>query len=1850
MKRYVSNQTGFVSFLLASLLMVVALSLWASAAVADEPKLEEYTAVVEPALLAEIEANGKASYLVYLKETADLSPAVNMDWEAQGWFVYNTLREVAQRSQADIVSLLKNDDVEYKTFFIANAIQVTSGVETLNSLAAHPSVASIEASKTYAVPEPERISPNSPLAIEWGVSIIRADEVWNDLGVFGAGIVVASIDTGVQYDHPALQGKYRGTHTGSHDFNFFDPSNTCGGVVCDNNNHGTHVTGSMLGDDGGANQIGVAPEAIWIAAKGCEANSCSDASLLSSAEWMLAPCGFGDVPGDPSCNPNMRPHVLNNSWGGGGGNSWYQASVDAWRAVSIIPVFSAGNSGPGTGTIGSPSDYCNVMSIGGTNISDGMYPSSSRGPGAFAGCTDKPDISAPGQGVRSSVAGSGYATFSGTSMASPHVSGCIALMMSVAPNLDYDQIYTILTTTAEDLGAPGFDYNYGNGRIDCYEAVLEAQILAGPTGTIEGTVTADGSGDPLAGVSVVATLNVTTTKNATTNGAGEYTMTFSPEGTYTMTASVFGYLPQTISGVQVISGSVTTRDFVLEQAPSHTVSGVVTDATTGWPLYASIEIGGADIDPIWTDPVNGSYSILLPEGMTYTFAVNAWVAGYETAMREVGPLTSDQTEDFGLDVDAVACIAPGYVVSGGFLENFNSGALPAGWAVIDNLGGGHDWRFNNPGNRANLTGGTDGFAIVDSDFYGSGNSQDTELWTPSLDMSGQASVTLEFKYDFRWWSGGGDEVANVDVSIDGGTIWTNVWTRSGASDRGPKTAVVDISAIAANEADVIVRFHYFDATFDYWWQVDDVKIGNIICTPEAGGLLVGQVYDGNTAATLTGAMVNGEEDSTTTAETPNDSNVDDSFYTLFVPAGSSVVTASMSGGYVDQVETVNITDGTTTAQDFYLDAGWLMANPTEIELTLEFGDSATVPLTLTNSGNVPASYALMVGAASEDFETAFPPADWTVVNNGGTCVWQRNDAWPNENYAGGDGFSAAADSDACGQGTTMNTELHSPALDLSAASVASLEFVASYFHLGSSSFRVHVSDDGGSSWDTLLTWTASSSAQGPGTLVSLDLTPYVGSSEVIVSFHYQAGWDWWVQVDQVRVLADVGPWLALNPSNGNIGDNSDVMVDVDVTTSNLPSPGIYTAVIAVTEDTPYMVPSIPVTLTVTASPDLAFLEGTVHSTGYCDVNSFPAAGAEVVVSSGMDSWTTYADGNGYYSLYINDSYSPVDIDVTAPNHEAGSATGVVLVGQQTTTQDFDLRLLEPCVDVASEEFDVTLTADTVATYTLTINNHGGAALNWTVDEAEGTAAGLSAASAPVVDTVSIPNNAGNAVDLVGLLGEALTFNTDSTAVTGMVVDCNAEPGILITDDGSVENGYSGNPATISQVIFVDRFTPDSYPASFSAVCVAFVSLGPSSVNFSIVLYAADGPSGQPGTLLGSLPATATGLPGGTGAPVWHSYDISSLGVSVASGDVYIGVTYAPSNPNVFIASDESTGNPVGFGGGYWWNNSAAAWATVQSTYPAYRSLMVRPVQALGGCNVPTDLPWLSVMPEMGTTAADSSDQVSVTFDTTGLMLGSTYTGTLCINSDDPMNPQVTVPVTLTIEAPEPAITLDVTVGTEAGMCGTDSAITVVEGTVVYYCYTVENTGNVTLPTHVITDTVWGHIDTFVYDLHPGMSESVVYSQTMATSVDSVATWEASHAGLGVSAMATDDVAVMVVTPGVVVDTAVDAQSGLAGSTVTYTVHITNTGDLTDTFDIALSNETWDTTAPASVTLAAGEHAMFDVVVTIAADAQADDSDSVLVTATSQMDDTVMGGVTLTTTAVEPEPTEYTSYLPIVVRP
>ncbi|WP_191841428.1 S8 family serine peptidase [Catellatospora chokoriensis] len=542
------------------------------------------SAAVDEQVNQALARSGRATVMVLMRDRADLSAAAGIAQHAErAGYVFRQLGLTASRSQQPLADYLRGHDARFEQFWLTNAVIVSDADAPLvQALAARSDIARIRESGTVklqqAQPAPRAAAVGG---VEWGVDRIRAPEVWSQFGTRGEGIVVANIDTGVQFDHPALVEHYRGkTATGfQHDYNWFDPSQVCGQFTngpCDNNDHGTHTMGTMVGGDA-SNQTGVAPGAKWIAAKGCEGDSCTDSALLRSGQWVIAPTdGAGLNP-----RPDLAPNIVNNSWGGGSGDPFYADIVNAWVQAGIFPAFANGNSGAACDTASSPGDYPSSFSVGAFDVDNHIAGFSSRGPSRFNDEV-KPDISAPGVSVRSTVPSNGYATFSGTSMATPHLAGTVALMWSAAPSLvgDIAETRRLLGATAVDMpdascaGAGGDNNVWGEGRLDAYSAV--AAVPRGPLGTTIGTVT-DLAGRPVAGASVTARSGGDTTRTAVTDPAGSFSLPL-PIGDYQLTATGFGFQNRTVA-VQVQEGVSVRRDMQLTRVPRYRVQGQVKQGT-----------------------------------------------------------------------------------------------------------------------------------------------------------------------------------------------------------------------------------------------------------------------------------------------------------------------------------------------------------------------------------------------------------------------------------------------------------------------------------------------------------------------------------------------------------------------------------------------------------------------------------------------------------------------------------------------------------------------------------------------------------------------------------------------------------------------------------------------------------------------------------------------------------------------------------------------------------------------------------------------------------------------------------------------------------------------------------------------------------------------------------------------------------------------------------------------------------------------------------------------------------------------------------------------------------------------
>ena len=447
-------------------------------------------------------ANGQqAEFFVVLADQADLSGAATLATKAEkGRYVYDALRNKTQATQAPILQWLRERGIEHRSFYIVNAILVKGSREIAEALAARSDVARVEGNPQIqnALPEPDGIvespsQPQNPATIEPGINYTHAPDVWA-LGFRGQGITVAGADTGQRWTHNALKPHYRGWDgvTADHNYNWHDSihdstGNPCGNnspFPCDDNGHGTHTIGTAIGDDGMGNQIGMAPGAKWIGCRNMDRGNGTPARYIECMEWFLAPYPIGGGQGDPL----RAPDITSNSWvcpsSEGCSPNTLQAAVEAQAAAGIMMVAGAGNDGSSCSTIFyPPAIYAASYTVGALNTgTDNIASFSSRGPVTVDGSNRiKPDITAPGTGTRSSynTSDTAYVSLSGTSMATPHIAGAMALLWCARPELRHSitPSRTALNNAAVHVastlcGTAGPPNNvYGWGRVDILAAV-----------------------------------------------------------------------------------------------------------------------------------------------------------------------------------------------------------------------------------------------------------------------------------------------------------------------------------------------------------------------------------------------------------------------------------------------------------------------------------------------------------------------------------------------------------------------------------------------------------------------------------------------------------------------------------------------------------------------------------------------------------------------------------------------------------------------------------------------------------------------------------------------------------------------------------------------------------------------------------------------------------------------------------------------------------------------------------------------------------------------------------------------------------------------------------------------------------------------------------------------------------------------------------------------------------------------------------------------------------------------------------------------------------------------------------
>ncbi|MFI5610180.1 S8 family serine peptidase [Amycolatopsis sp. NPDC051903] len=540
------------------------------------------------------------------------------------------LTDSAAAMQAPVVNLVDaRGDQVVNTFWLKNMVLVRATPATLDAVAALPLVDHVIPNFTLTTPtEPpvEKVAARrTGETATWGVQKIGADRVQRERGLTGEGVRVAILDTGIDAGHPDLAGKLvtddpsDPEHPGGW-LEFGEDGRPVHSTPHDSAYHGTHVAGTIAGGDASGEQIGVAPGADLMAGLVIPGGTGTLAQVIAGMQWAIAPY---DADGKPAGKP---ADVVSMSLGEEG---YSDEMVEPARNIYLagaFPAFAIGNDCVPGGSA-SPGNVYESVGVGATDGNDNVPDFSCGGvvhktdwqnaPESWPAGYVVPDLSAPGLDVTSALPGGEYGSLSGTSMATPHVSGTVALMRQANPDLSVDDTLDILKGTAfsDDRYGALPNTRYGAGRIDAYAAVAEASLTSG----VSGTVTADRTREPLSGTTITVT---STGRKATTDAAGHFTLRL-PAGRYDLALSRFGYRDQHVSAT-VVDGTIAGLKITLQPTPRGTITGRVTYGPTRSAVPgATVRVLGVPDELTAVSDRSGGYTVRdVPEG-TYQVSASA---------------------------------------------------------------------------------------------------------------------------------------------------------------------------------------------------------------------------------------------------------------------------------------------------------------------------------------------------------------------------------------------------------------------------------------------------------------------------------------------------------------------------------------------------------------------------------------------------------------------------------------------------------------------------------------------------------------------------------------------------------------------------------------------------------------------------------------------------------------------------------------------------------------------------------------------------------------------------------------------------------------------------------------------------------------------------------------------------------------------------------------------------------------------------------------------------------------------------------------------------------------------------
>jgi subtilisin family serine protease len=1117
--------------------------------------------------------------VVELGARADLGRARNIgDWGARGSFVADTLRANAEQSHRGVLDAVgRTPGAKARPFWIRNSVIVEGATPELREqLSRLPGVQSVREEHSFEIEEP--INPKQAILAaagspEWGVAKVGADQAW-DRGVLGGGIVVGSIDSGVDYLHPAITQQYRGNlgnGTFDHNYNWLDASHTCPSAdPCDLDGHGTHTMGTIVGGDGPgpfSPDIGVAPAAKWMSA-GCGPQFCTETQLLDAAQFILAPFGDASHPADPS----KRPHVVSNSWGTEvGGDPFLTDLVTAWRSAGIVPVFSAGNEGSACGTLGSPGDYADAFTVGATDPNDVIASFSSRGPSTFD-ARPKPNVTAPGVDIVSSYPGGSYRAISGTSMAAPHVAGAVALALSSAPPLTVDQVTGAVAQTAVNRidttcggDADGDPNNvYGDGRIDANAAVSAVDN----GGTVTGQVTVSGSATPVGGARVTAT-GGGRQYGTVVAADGSYTL-FLPAGTYSVTASAFGFNSVT-QNVTITVNQTVTANIAMPAAPSFTVSGRVARAENNVPLVGvRVDVLGVPRSAV-TDSL-GRYSVSLPAGTYQLRVTRGGCAAPQTSTVVV--TNAAKTVNFNLvaktDAFGHGCQASTF--------EWENAAHQTGLTGDDEYGR-LFLPFSFPYYGANYRSvyvTTNGLlSFIDPGFATPGNNPIPDGFEPhaaiyplwqNLAVEGDASITWD-----REGIGSTERMIisynRMRVRGSSGTVTFQVrlWATGSIDMTYQDTTAVErginatIGIESPNSQDAL-QFGFSESVVpsNTTWRYREVTSGTV----------QGTVVDFNDGQPVAGATV--------TAQPGGRSAITDTTgrYELRLIPGSYTLGATARNYQSGSVSASVSIGGTTTASTVRLRTGIATVSPTSLSVTHAAGQTSNRTVTLTNTGSAPLTWTADDRTAPRVLPPGSPAPLRRIINDpAGDAINAPIDVVSIDAGSTPDTFSASVNLSAStpidqALGVVMLDTDRNPATGVPATMVAGqpgqdvgVEYIVNLLNLHDPEnphveiIRPETNEVVGTAPGSIqgqsLVFHVPLSLLGPGEDGEIDVAGWVGFFGGVTDWAPDAGHG------TAEVRADA-PWITESPASGTLAPGASVNVQVAVGSPTLTA-GTYTA-------------------------------------------------------------------------------------------------------------------------------------------------------------------------------------------------------------------------------------------------------------------------------------------------------------------------------------------------------------------------------------------------------------------------------------------------------------------------------------------------------------------------------------------------------------------------------------------------------------------------------------------------------------------------------------------------------------------